>query len=198
MWPEVLIRLINMTCHLVLLAIIEPTFFFSFAATSEIKKHKHNVQVMSEKIQHLLCQLEDHTQEIGSPVSHEWFALNIRPIVDDVLQNEAQQAKHNRHQFNHNLIFQSIIFMFCVLVAFLCLAGLAYFYHISVPWKTIITDNLFILVGIAIFEFYFYYHVASQYQTGTNEEDLFRYIQVIWKNIQDLKNGKNTCVKNEK
>jgi hypothetical protein len=189
MWTEIFVRLINMTCHLFLLSVIEPLFFFSYAATSEVTKHDENISKMSAKLESLLCQAERHLNSIQL---REWLHQKqdfVQQTINQSLLIQANRAKENRKQYNQKLVVQSGIFVLVILIVLLIMALIAHYYHIQIPWKTVLTDNLFILTGIAVFEFYFYYRIAANYKTSTNEEDLFHYVQTLWKNVQNFSQG---------
>ena len=178
MSAELVLRLANLVCHLLLLAIIEPIFFFQFAGNNEIHEHQERVQKLNQKITQSL-QHANFTSEQQSMFRALFQSLE----VENLLEKEkvlAQQGVSYRQQSNKNLLYFSIYIMLGIFV-FLCLISYgAYRMNVKIPWKMLIFDNFIILIGICSYEFYFYYHVAAQFRSASTNEDLYLYSQTFY------------------
>lgn len=182
MFVEILKRLMNIACHLLLLAMLEPLFFFRYASKLEEKAHEFEVQQMDTQfvdiIQHLDLSIEKqkNVKQLLSGVDMNQILLLHR--------EKAQRARQERDEFNQKLIYNSIVAVFVILVCLLIMSFVALKTHTRVDWRELFFDNILILIGISIYEFYFYNHIAANYKTSSTAEDLYNYIQVIWNNIK--------------
>jgi len=177
MWiHDILIRVINILFHLVLLSLAEPLFFFEFAGKLEDSEHVRKMDAMDERLRNLFSNL---TNEQKQMVQEFLITHNF----ETELKNQSQKsinAKQERDKYNQDLIYKSIYITFAILLLLLLLSFIAWQYQLKFDWKTLFFENIVVLIGIFLYEAYFYYNVAARYQSSSNEEDLNNYMNLTW------------------
>jgi len=184
MFVELLKRLMNIACHLLLLAILEPLFFFRYASKIEERAHESEIQHMDEKIVDMIKHLD---LSISKQENVRQLLSNVD--MDQILflrKTNAQKAQNDRDEFNQGLVYKSILAIFVILIFLLVLTGISIRTNTKIDWKELFVDNTMILFGIAIYEFYFYNNIAANYKSSSTAEDLYNYFQVIWNNIKQF------------
>jgi len=177
----ILLRVANIVCHLLLLAIVEPIFFFEFAGKHEIEVHKERVDKLKQRIDSFI---KEHslTLEQKTSLSQLLNQFNFESIIIDE-KKLTNKSILFRNQTNQQLLYFSIYIAIGIFIILIIISYFAYITHINIPWKMLIFENVIILIGICAYEFYFYYHVASKFRSSSTSEDLYLYSNEIYNQL---------------
>lgn len=156
MYKGLLFRAANLTCHMLLLSIMEYFFFFHYAAVAETKHH------MSE-----MKHFDDLLNQFVGTIDTDSFQAFLQ--TQSIL---ATRAKKQRQLDNEALRDKCKFTIMCVLIVFIVFAFIG---AGTIHWTTLIFDNILITIGILIYEYKFYTNVASQFQPSSPNEDLYRF-----------------------
>ena len=179
---EILLRIANIVCHLLLLAIVEPIFFFEFAGKNEISEHQERVEKLKKRIEQFI---QNHTlnNEQKMALLQIFEQFDIAGVLLDE-KKLADQGIQFRNQANQKLLYFTIYIAIGIFIFLMIISYLAYTTKIKIPWKMLIFENVIILIGICSYEFYFYYHVASEFRSASTSEDLYLYSNEIYNQFE--------------
>ena len=130
-------RLVNITCHILLLSLVEPFFTFAFVSALEHQEHERKMKMLDEHVKKIID------------------TINLTPTQQLIIRNAAQnvhqksvEATKKRGEYNQTLIYRSIFIVFGILVVLLIFSLIAIHYHTQIPWRSIFVDKTFILFSI--------------------------------------------------
>jgi len=155
--------LLNVSINLLLLAIVQTIFFFSY-----IKDTVANATLVPIK-----DVIDDYNHcSLLVPRDNNYYFKVYEKIINNVDETKANEAKQQRAKVN-NKLFSRMITINAILFVIALVLTVVTFYRKSITTKEFITSLGFVLAGFST-EFIFFFTVASQYQYITGIEVMSR------------------------
>jgi len=162
-WDEVHIITLSFLIHIFLISIFESLFFFFYISNLEDNGILNTVQMF---IQDGLSVCENMTKEEITVVNDV-----LGPYINStIIITDGNIAFTLRNAQNEGLLNRAWIYVGGIGIIMICVAGVAVYRKIRIPWLRICVENLGLVVMLGLYETLFFTTIVHPYQPVTGAE----------------------------
>lgn len=161
---RILNKLLLFVMHIFLISVFEMTFFFTYVTKYENQSLINLIDAYLNKV--------IKTCNILTPPEKQ----DVSEIVDifinetEIIQ-EGEIANNYRIEYNNNLLLLGFIYCITLFVLNIVIISVnALYFKRKIEYKTIILDNVIMVVCLGLYEYMFFTTIAFKYKTITNYE----------------------------
>ena len=172
----VLTIIVHLIFHILLLSILESIFFFKYASVIETQSYLNSLRTTLKEIKNIDIEnnlyYKDDYNKIKLNITQLYYDnYNDENLINyfEYLKNESYNGKQYRIKRNEELYYNS--FYACYVLGSVFLTFLFFVkYYFKLGFKKLFIEHIFFLLGIGLYEFWFFYNIVIKYILLSSEE----------------------------
>ena len=175
----VLTIIVHLIFHILLLSILESIFFFKYASVIETQSYLNSLRTTLKEIKNIDIENNLYYKDDYNKIKLNITQLYYSNYNDDNIENYFNNLKiksidgeNYRLKKNQELYYKSFHACYVLASVFLLfLFTIKYFFKLG--FKKLFVEHIFFLLGIGLYEFWFFYNIVIKYVLVSSEETNF-------------------------